>query len=135
MNLCPSPQPAITAMTERPVAGRKQKGRREAGLFADEIRSRSVLRDRRAAPTVVHADGDEIDILADALVAEDPPPSAAAVVKVTVRSCMNRWSYSMPAVQFWAKPYSRPAPTVPPQRVSSKLLVTCVPVGVKVTRK
>jgi hypothetical protein len=30
---------------------------------------------------------------------------------------MNRWSYSTPIDQFGAKPYSRPTPTVPPQRV------------------
>src|SRR5690242_19986269 len=30
---------------------------------------------------------------------------------------MNRWSYSIPADQFGAKPYSTPAPTVAPQRV------------------
>src|SRR5437764_13861499 len=29
------------------------------------------------------------------------------------------WSYSMPALQFGAKPYSQPTPTVPPQRVRS----------------
>ena len=31
---------------------------------------------------------------------------------------MNMWSYSMPADQFGAKPYSKPTPTTPPQRVS-----------------
>src|SRR3954452_14837907 len=31
---------------------------------------------------------------------------------------INRWSYSMPADQFGAKPYSQPTPTVPPQRVA-----------------
>ncbi|WP_198024888.1 hypothetical protein [Bradyrhizobium sp. Cp5.3] len=30
---------------------------------------------------------------------------------------MNKWSYSMPTEQLEAKPNSRPAPTVPPQRV------------------
>ncbi len=30
---------------------------------------------------------------------------------------INRWSYSIPADQFGAKPYSNPTPTVPPQRV------------------
>ena len=30
---------------------------------------------------------------------------------------MNRWLYSMPADQFGAKPYSKPTPTVAPQRV------------------
>ena len=32
---------------------------------------------------------------------------------------MNRWLYSTPNDQFGAKAYSTPAPTVPPQRVSS----------------
>ena len=31
---------------------------------------------------------------------------------------INRWSYSIPADQFGAKPYSQPTPTVPPQRVA-----------------
>ena len=31
---------------------------------------------------------------------------------------INRWSYSIPADQFGAKPYSHPTPTVPPQRVA-----------------
>src|SRR6476469_6147962 len=30
---------------------------------------------------------------------------------------MNRWSYSAPTDQFGAKPYSKPTPTVAPQRV------------------
>jgi hypothetical protein len=41
----------------------------------------------------------------------------AGVVKLRVISRMNRWSYSTPTDQFGAKPYSRPTPTVPPQRV------------------
>ena len=43
---------------------------------------------------------------------------------------MNRWSYSTPADQFGAKPYSRPTPTAPPQRVSSLVEATRTPVPV-----
>src|ERR1019366_10221493 len=59
---------------------RKQKGRREAGLFKTEIQAQrrstasrtqyfpnSVLGDDRAAPAVVHAHGGEIGALADAV--------------------------------------------------------------------
>jgi hypothetical protein len=46
VNLCPSPQPAITAMTERPVAGRKQKGRHAAGLFVQLDRIHFAIADR-----------------------------------------------------------------------------------------
>ena len=35
----------------------------------------------------------------------------------------------MPADQFGAKPYSRPAPTVPPQRVSRRYWSNSVPGG------
>src|SRR6266851_1450291 len=50
-------------------AASKQKGRREAGLFVSNFGSlrRSVLRDDRATPAVVDADGDEIDVLTDAV--------------------------------------------------------------------
>src|ERR1700742_1861739 len=41
----------------------------------------------------------------------------AALVKVRVCEVWKIWSYSMAADQFGAKPYSRPAPTVPPQFV------------------
>src|SRR5580692_8620012 len=37
---------------------------------------------------------------------------------------MKRWSYSIPTDQFGAKPYSMPAPTAPPQRVSLAVLNT-----------
>src|ERR1700712_3358899 len=48
----------------------KQKGRREAGLslFRFDGSRSSVLRDDRTTPTIVDADGDEIDVLTDALV-------------------------------------------------------------------
>src|SRR6516164_11378408 len=38
-------------------------------------------------------------------------------VKVLFARPMNRWSYSTPNDQFGVKPYSKPTPTVPPQRV------------------
>ena len=41
----------------------------------------------------------------------------AAVTKLRFLLPMNRWSYSTPTDQFGAKAYSKPAPTVPPQRV------------------
>src|SRR5882724_5178370 len=49
---------------------RKQKGRRKAGLFSiwkPQLRPRSVFRDHRAAPAIVDAGGDHIDVLTDAV--------------------------------------------------------------------
>src|SRR5689334_884492 len=47
---------------------RKQKGRHKAGLSLFSWQRSSVLRDDRATPLVVDADGDGVDVLADALV-------------------------------------------------------------------
>src|SRR6516225_4583501 len=46
-------------------AAGKQKGRREAGLFHREawLGLRSVFRDDRAAPVIVHPNGAHIDVL------------------------------------------------------------------------
>ena len=51
-----------------------------------------------------------------------------------LRCPMNRWSYSIPADQFGAKPYSQPTPTVPPQRVAL-CAASSVPEGVSRTLK
>src|SRR5436190_8869011 len=48
------------------VPGANKKGRREAGLFENSVQAISVLSDDRAAPAIVDADGDEVDVLLDA---------------------------------------------------------------------
>src|SRR4029453_333016 len=49
---------------------RKQKAGARPAFFRERVRS-SVLRDDRAAPAIVHADGDEVGILPDALLREE----------------------------------------------------------------
>jgi hypothetical protein len=61
------------------------KGRREPAFSKADVEARYF--DPQGHPLVVHADGDEIDVLIDRSV---PKKTPAGVMKLLVRSCMNR---------------------------------------------
>src|SRR5882757_3817478 len=86
----------------------------EAGAFRSAVRRLgSVLGDQRAAKLVVQASGEEIDVLLDAVGLRERGGDEVDVLAIHEHVVVFERDH-----QFGAKPYSRPAPTTAPQRVS-----------------
>src|SRR5689334_20622449 len=81
---------------------------------------RSVPRSDRRTPcpkAIVDAQGQHVHVLTERSFRK-PAKRASVVVKELLAFPIQRWSYSMPNDQFGVKPYSKPTPNVPPQRVA-----------------
>jgi len=74
----------------------------------------SVTCNNGTAKFIVHAQGDHVDVLANPMMAAAAP---AGTEKELFELPIKRRSYSIPADQFGVKPYSKPTPMDPPQRV------------------
>src|SRR5260221_4398412 len=92
-------------VSEMQHLGAKQKGRRNAGVFASspqirpKIRPRSVLRDHRATPAVVDARGDHVDVLVDAVGPREYASEISEVVGVPSHEQMVVLNTSRPVLR------------------------------------